>query len=119
MQQNTLTAEGLVCYRGDQCLFNGLNFEVLPRQLLMIEGRNGSGKTSLLKLIGGLRFPDNGSLRWNGQAIAQMGSEYRQHLSYVGHHDGIKRELTVVENLRLLQQLLSLKNYSKRYSSTA
>lgn len=112
MQQDVLTAQGLICYRGDQCLFNGLDFEVHSQQLLMIEGQNGSGKTSLLKLIGGLRYPDEGCLQWNGQAIDKMGSEYRQHLTYVGHHDGVKRELTVVENLLLLQQLLSQQDHS-------
>jgi len=107
IRQDSLSAEGLVCYRGDQCLFQGLDFTVLSGQLLLIEGVNGSGKTSLLKLIAGLRYPDNGSLLWNGQAIEKMAGEYRRHLTYVGHHDGVKRELTVAENLRLIQQLFS------------
>ena len=105
MEQFALNANGLSCFRGDQCLFQALDFEVRSQQLLMIEGQNGSGKTSLLKLIGGLRYPDEGGLYWNGEDIRKLASQYRQQLAYVGHHDGIKRELTVVENLRLMQQL--------------
>ena len=112
MQRDTLTAQGLVCYRGDQCLFNGLDFELCSEQLLIIEGHNGSGKTSLLKLIAGLRYPDAGELYWNGQALNQLANTYRQHLTYVGHQDGVKRELTVRENIKLLQELLAQQGHT-------
>lgn len=107
MKPNVLSGHELVCYRGDHCLFTDMKFEVHSGQLLLIEGANGSGKTSLLKLIAGLRMPDEGSIQWDGHAIATMGSDYRQCLAYVGHQDGVKRELTVFENLKLLQRLLS------------
>lgn len=112
MEQYTLNANGLTCYRGDQCLFQALDFKVQSRQLLMIEGHNGSGKTSLLKLIAGLRSPDEGSLLWNGEAIDKTSSQYRQQLAYVGHNDGVKRELTVLENLRLMQELFTSSSHS-------
>lgn len=108
MTTQVLSGVDLTCYRGDRCLFQNLNFQIQSKQLLLIEGRNGSGKTTLLKLICGLRFPDEGSIQWNHQPIDEV-AEYRQHMVYVGHHDGVKRELTVAENLRLGQQLLPSK----------
>ena len=102
MQSNSthqLQGENLSCTRDDRELFTGLGFTVHPGQVLLLEGNNGSGKTSLLRIICGFREPDTGAVRWCGEEIPQ--SQYYSDMAYVGHLDGIKKELTVLENLKL------------------
>jgi heme exporter protein A len=102
MQSNPkycLQGENLSCTRDDRELFAKLNFTVDPGQVLLLEGNNGSGKTSLLRIICGFREPDAGAVRWCGDEIPH--SQYYSDMAYVGHMDGIKKELTVLENLKL------------------
>jgi heme exporter protein A len=96
---NWLQGENLSCTRDDRELFASLKFAVHPGQALLLEGNNGSGKTSLLRIICGFREPDTGAVTWCGEEIPQ--SQYYSDMAYVGHMDGIKKELTVLENLRL------------------
>lgn len=98
-----LQGDNLSCTRDDRELFTGLSFTLQPSQVLLLEGKNGSGKTSLLRIICGFREPDKGVVSWCGEAIPQ--SQYYADMAYVGHMDGIKKELTVLENLRLSQAL--------------
>ncbi len=100
-----LEVSGLHCVRDDRDLFTDLNFELQAGQLLLVEGRNGCGKTTLLRILCGIRAQESGSVLWCGEAIEQLGAIYHQQIAYVGHHDGVKRELTVVENVRLAQAL--------------
>lgn len=86
-------------------LFEGLNVELTPGQILLVEGKNGSGKTSLLRILTGLSLPERGDVLWQGQPIDQVGADYCEQVNYVGHHDGIKRDLTCLENLRLVQAM--------------
>lgn len=97
----TLKAENLSCIRDHSVLFDNLSFGVETGQVLIIEGRNGTGKTSLLRILSGIRQPDEGSVTWSGQNIEQLGSTYRQELVYLGHQNGIKHELTTTENLQM------------------
>jgi heme exporter protein A len=102
MQSNTthqLQGENLSCVRDDRELFTNLGFTVQTGQVLLLEGKNGSGKTSLLRIICGFREPDTGAVSWCGEEIPH--SQYYSDMAYVGHLDGIKKELTVQENLRL------------------
>ncbi len=94
-----LKAANLSCIRDDRTLFEGLGFAVNPGQALLLEGQNGSGKTSLLRIICGFREPDTGAVLWNGEATPN--SQFYTDMAYVGHLDGIKKELTVLENLKL------------------
>jgi heme exporter protein A len=94
-----LQGKNLSCSRDDRELFVGLDFIVDPGQVLLLEGSNGSGKTSLLRIICGFREPDTGSVKWCGENIPQ--TQYFSDMAYVGHMDGIKKELTVLENLNL------------------
>lgn len=94
-----LEAEGLSCIRDDRVLFSDLAFQVTNRQVLLLEGRNGSGKTSLLRILCGFREPDAGEVRWCGEPISDV--QYRIDMAYVGHLEGIKKELTVLENLHV------------------
>lgn len=100
-----LEAKDLTCIRDDWTLFSDLSFRLEPSQALLIEGRNGSGKSSLLSLLCGLRSPDAGQLLWNGRDIERHTVEYHQHIAYIGHKDGIKLDLTPRENLAIAQTL--------------
>jgi heme exporter protein A len=94
-----LRASGLECVRGERRLFSDVSFELAAGALLQVRGANGSGKTSLLRMICGLLPPEAGEISWNGQAIGEMGEEYRGQLAYVGHQNAIKDELDPAENL--------------------
>ncbi len=103
-----LTGRALSCVRDDRTLFTGLGFGVDTGEALIIEGRNGTGKTTLLRAICSIRRPDEGEILWGGESIERLGPEYHRHVAYVGHNDGVKRELTVAENLRMARALGSV-----------
>lgn len=102
---NVLVAEGLSCLRNDQLLFEGININLLSGEVLQVAGANGSGKTSLLRILSGLALPEEGNISWNGEAIQDVRSKYVQDMHYIGHTNGIKVELTPVENLVIAQAL--------------
>ena len=95
----------LACVRGDRALFSGLNAAVAPGQLLAIVGENGSGKSSLLRMLCGLFPRERGVIQWNGTDIDQLRDDYTRNLTYLGHLNGIKDDLTPVENLQLSARL--------------
>lgn len=102
MSNNSLTSlsvNGLSCIRDDRTLFDSLGFTVNPGQALLLEGQNGSGKTSLLRILCGFREPDSGEISWCNEATPNP--QYFNDMAYVGHLDGHKKELTVLENLKL------------------
>jgi heme exporter protein A len=94
-----LQAAGLHCERGGRPLFRDLSFEVGAGTLLRIAGANGSGKTSLLRILCGLLAPTQGEVRWKGEPIRRLREEYSRELVHVGHAAGLKDELTPAENL--------------------
>lgn len=95
----------IACTRGYRDLFAGLDFQLQPGQVLRVEGPNGSGKTSLLRILAGLAQPVEGEIQWNDQAIHSSESVYFENLLYLGHKPGIKFELTAVENLCMSRAL--------------
>jgi len=101
----TLLGQSLECSRDDRVLFKDLDFAVEAGEALVVEGRNGTGKTTLLRMICGIRRPDAGDILYDGECIFKLGSDYHTHMTYVGHMDGIKRELTAEENLRVADAL--------------
>jgi heme exporter protein A len=103
-----LDAIDLECVRGERRLFSGLSFNLLPRTLLEVRGANGSGKTSLLRMLCGLLSPAAGSVTWNGTAIRALGDEYRTQVVYLGHLNAIKDELTAIENLQFSARLAAI-----------
>src|SRR2546426_12425786 len=96
-----LEVRNVGCVRGHRSLFSGINLLVTPGTLLQLQGPNGSGKTSLLRIICGLMAPENGEVRWEGANIRSLGEEYSRSFTYIGHRNGVKEELTSLENLRI------------------
>jgi len=106
-RHNQLTATGLSCIRGDNTLFSDLDVKVSAGECLHLIGANGSGKTSLLRILCGLRTPDQGSIAWNDTAIKQS-EKFQAESAYLAHKDGLKNELTATENLSYYQRLEGL-----------
>ncbi len=102
-----LTVTQLSCMRQQKYLFENISFELRAGEILLVEGANGSGKSSLLRLLTGLSMPDNGHILWKQQNIFSDVFTYRAQLHYVGHSNGIKLGLTVAENIKLMAQLSS------------
>jgi heme exporter protein A len=100
-----LRGTGLECTRGGRRLFSSLSFDLAAGALLQVRGANGSGKTSLLRIVCGLLTPDAGEISWDGRGISGLGEEYRARLAYVGHLNAVKDELDPGENLRYSSQI--------------
>ncbi|MGH9880842.1 MAG: ATP-binding cassette domain-containing protein, partial [Pyrinomonadaceae bacterium] len=77
-----LEAANLGCVRGDRRLFSDLNFYLSPGTFLQMTGPNGSGKTSLLRIICGLMAPEEGEVLWEGSNTRSLGEEYFKSLTY-------------------------------------
>lgn len=95
-----LSGNDLALVRGDRCLFSKLNFALERGGLLLVEGANGSGKTSLLRGISGLLEFESGQVQWNGTNVLDTHQLYRGDLAWLSHRVGFKGELTLSENLR-------------------
>jgi len=91
-----LVGRGIRCVRGGREVFSGLDFEASAGRALAVTGRNGSGKTSLLRLIAGLLTPAGGSIALDG-GEAELTLAEQAH--YLGHRDALKPALSVAENL--------------------
>lgn len=94
-----LEVSNLKCVRGERQLFDGVGFRLESGKLLYLRGANGSGKTSLLRILCGLSPAEAGQILWNGVQIDQLGEVYRRDLFYLGHHNALQEALTVNENL--------------------
>ena len=96
-----LETTNLSCVRGDLRLFRDINFTLESGELLYLHGHNGSGKTTLLRTLCGLVLPDEGEVCWNSENIRAMQEEFAAVVLYLGHKNGIKGDLTGIENLRI------------------
>ena len=95
-----LSGNDLTLFRGDRCLFRHLDFALNAGELLLLEGQNGSGKTSLLRAIAGLIELETGSVSWNGVAVLEQRESFHNSLAWMAHRVGFKADLTVLENLQ-------------------
>lgn len=95
----------LACVRGDRELFKDINFSLEAGGLMQVRGPNGSGKTSLLRMLCGLSNPAAGEILWNGTSIRNLNGDYFATMTYIGHLSGTKDDLTVIENLRISSAL--------------
>ncbi|MDI6748483.1 MAG: cytochrome c biogenesis heme-transporting ATPase CcmA [Rhodocyclaceae bacterium] len=100
-----LTATGLSCVRGERRLFAGLDLAVGPGEWLHVQGENGAGKTSLLRILATLSPPAEGEIRWHNETVESLAEDYRRAMLFLGHHGAVKEELTPLENLTLAAQL--------------
>jgi len=100
-----LQVHQLACGRGDRQLFSDLNFELQDGEALWLKGRNGSGKTSLLRVLCGLGRPLLGEVRWNGAPIERLREDYHRQLIYCGHAAAVKDDLLAWENVAMSSTL--------------
>ena len=101
-----LAAEGLGLWRGGRRLCQGLAFGLQAGEALQILGANGSGKTSLLRVLAGLGRVDEGEIRWRGDPL-RSSPEYQSSLSYLAHANGLKAHLSPRENYIFYQSISS------------
>jgi heme exporter protein A len=94
-----LAAEGLALTRGNRPLFSDVSLAIEAGEALVLRGANGSGKTSLLRILAGLTVPDGGVIRWAGVAMRGLNAVRRHNTLYLGHTNALKDELTAAENL--------------------
>ena len=97
-----LSAEKIFCDRDDRLLFSNLSFELHSGEILQLEGPNGVGKTTLLRILSGLFTSFDGNVYWNGRNVRACYSEFQQDLLFIGHKSSITTTLTPLENLRFL-----------------
>lgn len=102
MNNNLLEVSQLTCVRDNSTLFSDLNFKVEAGSITRIEGPNGSGKTSLLRILTGVAAAESGEVRWFGKPIQSHRAEFGAALTFIGHLPGIKAQLTAEENLAWL-----------------
>jgi heme exporter protein A len=95
-----LSGNDLCLFRGDRCLFKNLEFALNQGELLVIEGPNGSGKTSLLRAVAGLLEFESGVVNWDGVTIRDNHQSFRADLVWLSHRVGFKGDLNILENLK-------------------
>ena len=100
-----IEAIDLSCTRGERLLFSSVSVRLKPGDLLTVLGENGSGKTSLLRMLCGLLPPERGTIQWEGRDIGLLKEWYFSQVTYIGHLNGIKDDLTPMENLHISAQL--------------
>lgn len=94
-----LELRGLACVRGERKLFSGVSAAVGPGTVVRVRGDNGTGKTSLLRMVAGLSDPAAGQIHWDGADSRKEREAFQRDLVYLGHASAIKDELDPVENL--------------------
>jgi heme exporter protein A len=95
-----ISVEKVHVWRGDRHVLQGVSLTVRPRELLHISGPNGTGKTTLLRVVSGLLRPEQGAVTWLGQPILSSAAQYQSAMAYSSHEPALKSDLTALENLR-------------------
>jgi heme exporter protein A len=103
----SITADGLCVekvhvWRGHRHVLKGVSLDLHPGELMHISGPNGTGKTTLLRVVSGLLRPEHGSVAWRGQSITSAPCDYQSELAYASHEPALKSDLTALENLRFM-----------------
>lgn len=104
-----LSARQLSCLRQDRVLFSALDLQLAAGEVLQIAGRNGAGKSSLLRILAGIAQPDDGALFYQQQPFDDVADDYAADLCFIGHLAGVQPQLTALENLAFWRQSFGLK----------
>lgn len=107
---NYLEARRLGGKRQQKILFTDLSIQLKASESLLVTGPNGSGKTSLLRILAGVVLPYAGEILWQGTSIQRSKLDYMQNVHYIAHANGLKQALTLKENLQLAQCLSTVKH---------
>jgi len=91
--------DNLDCIRGERRVLSGLNFQISDGEILVLTGKNGTGKSTLLRLMSGLLRPHGGELSWDGESISEDPSAHNNRITYVGHAEAVKPAMSVLENV--------------------
>ncbi|PZW38935.1 heme exporter protein A [Humitalea rosea] len=102
-----LAVDAIACWRGERAVFAGLSFGLTAGEALVLAGRNGAGKSSLLRILAGLLAPAEGRVLWDGEDTAEDRPAHARRLRWLGHADALKPSLTVAENLAIFARLSS------------
>ncbi len=102
----TLSLNQIAFERNNEYLFHSICHQQQAGEMLQITGANGCGKSTLLRIIAGYLEPQQGDVLWAGKSIFQQLNDYQQQIHYIGHQNGLKPQLTVIENLKLSAALL-------------
>lgn len=94
-----LKVDSICCIRQDRCLFEDLSFELHQGQIVQLEGQNGAGKTSLLRILAGFVRAESGKVMWQNVDIAKDNLQFASDTLYIGHKTGVNGQLTALENL--------------------
>jgi len=105
MDSVLLEVKDLFCERDERILFDNFSMQINAGEVVQIIGQNGSGKTSLLRILCGLSDAYEGELFWQNELIDDVRNSYYQSMLYVGHLSGVKGTLTAEENLQWMVQL--------------
>ena len=108
-----LLANNLSFHRNDKIIFNELDISVSPKKIIHLRGRNGIGKTTLIKILVNMLLPSTGEIYWNGKNIKKNLSEFFSNLTYIMDTQTSKNEMTVIENIKFWKKLFSSSIESK------
>jgi heme exporter protein A len=100
MPEDKLEVENLHLWRGERHVLRGVSFSLARGACLEVAGANGAGKTSLLRTLCGLIYPEEGRVLWNGTDVRRDMRAFHQQLTYLGHEPPLKADLSARENLR-------------------
>lgn len=101
----TLQAHHIACVRGGRTLFSDIDLAVAPGEALWVSGANGSGKSSLLRILCGLTPPAAGAVHWRGRDIASSRDDFHRDLFYCGHAPGLKDDLPAWRNIDVARRI--------------
>ena len=103
-----LSARQLSCVRQDRVLFEQLDLQLHAGEVLQIAGKNGAGKSSLLRILAGLADPEDGEIFYQQQALSHCADDYADNLCFIGHLAGVQPQLTALENLAFWRACFAL-----------
>lgn len=103
-----LSAHQLSCVRQDRVLFEQLDVQLFGGEVLQIAGKNGAGKSSLLRVLAGLAEPEDGQVCYRSVPLAQSADDYADNLCFIGHLAGVQPQLTALENLAFWRACFAL-----------